>query len=232
MKPIAILNTGNTIDSIVTERGDFVDWFQAGLNQPAIVLQAQTEALPNSWDYSGIIVTGSAAMVSQRLDWSIRAGLWLLQAITRKLPILGVCYGHQLLAQALGGEVGPNPQGREIGTKLVELTDQATNDLLLSKLHQPFYAQTTHQECVLKLPAGAQVLATTAQDPNHAICFKDNVWGVQFHPEFDADIMRRYIRARSAQLQQENLSVALLLDEVQETPQAWSLLQHFSEFTL
>ncbi len=229
MKPIAILNTGNTIPAIAAERGDFTDWFQTGLDHPVIILKAQSEALPQSWDYTGIVITGSAAMVSHRLDWSEKAGLWLLEAIAKNLPILGVCYGHQLLAQALGGIVGPNPNGREIGTKRIALTDQAADDLLMQNLQTPFYAQTTHEESVLKLPPDAQVLAVTEQDQHHAMRFAENVWGVQFHPEFDADIMRAYLQARRERLEHEGLDVELLLNEAKETPQAWGLLRRFAQ---
>ncbi len=229
MKPIAILNTGNTISAIAAKHGDFTEWFQAGLSKPVVILEAQSEALPQSWDYAGIVITGSAAMVSHRLDWSERAGRWLLQAIAHNLPVLGVCYGHQLLAQALGGIVGPNPQGREIGTKRIALTDQAADDLLLKNLQAPFNSQTTHEESVLRLPPGAQVLAVTEQDQNHVIRFANNVWGVQFHPEFDADIMRGYLHARRERLEQEGLDVEELLLETKETPQAWGLLQRFAQ---
>ncbi len=229
MKPIAILKTGTTIASIAARRGDFSAWFQAGLGQSICIVDAQSAALPPADEFAGIVVTGSAAMVSQRLDWSERAGDWLLQAISSKLPVLGVCYGHQLLAQALGGVVGKNPNGREIGSKLITLQADYSDDPLLQGLRSPLYAQTTHEESVLELPANAQVLATTEQDPQHVIRFTETAWGVQFHPEFDADIMRNYLHARRANLEQEGLDTEALLAEVRETPQAWSLLQRFAQ---
>jgi GMP synthase (glutamine-hydrolysing) len=78
------------------------------------------------------------------------------------------------------------------------------------------------------LPAGAEVLATTAQDPHHVLRFSENAWGVQFHPEFDADIMCGYIDIRREALLAEGLDADELLAEVRETPQAWGLLRQFA----
>ena len=69
-------------------------------------------------------------MVTQHLQWSERIAEWLPEAAERQIPTLGICYGHQLLAYALGGKAGNNPQGPEFGTVDVHLTKKAQNDLL------------------------------------------------------------------------------------------------------
>lgn len=228
MKPILILRVGQTLPDIQFRRGNFEDWFATGLGKPVVVHDAQSSRLGSSRNYSGVVVTGSGSMVSQRLDWSEKAADWLAGAVADSVPVLGVCYGHQLLAHALGGEIGPNPEGREIGTKQLQLEQACSDDPLLEGLEGPIYVQTSHEEAVLSLPAGAEVLATTAQDPHHLLRFSENAWGVQFHPEFDADIMRSYIAIRRDALLVEGLDVNKLLGEVCETPQAWGLLQQFA----
>src|SRR3546814_6485680 len=99
---------------------------------------------------------------------------------TCALPI----YGHQLLAHALGGEVGDNPNGRKMGTVAVDLLPAAADDPLFTGLPDRFLAQATHQQSVLRAPEGATVLARSDHDDCHAFRWGEAAWGVQFHPEF------------------------------------------------
>lgn len=228
MKPVLILKMGQTLVDIGARRGGFEDWFAKGLAVPTVSHDAQQSVPDSANNYAGIVITGSGSMVSHRESWSEQAAAWLAEAVAASVPVLGVCYGHQLLAHALGGEVGPNPHAREIGTKCLHLKKGYAQDPLLQTLTTPVFVQTSHLESVLSLPAGAKVLATTAQDPYHVLRFSDTAWGIQFHPEFDADIMRSYIELRHAVIQQEGFSTQQLLSEVRETPQAWALLQRFA----
>ena len=91
---------------------------------------------------AGIVITGSPSMVSARLDWSERTAYWLRRAVPTGLPVLGVCYGHQLLAHALGGHVGLNPAGRQIGTVTAQLIDGHKEDPLFG--HLPARFPATH----------------------------------------------------------------------------------------
>jgi len=229
MQPVLILSTGRTLPAIQSRRGNFEDWFAAGLDCPVSVHDAQESVADNPLNYAAVVVTGSGSMVSKRETWSENTATWLAQAVTDGVPVLGVCYGHQLLAHALGGEVGPNPRAREIGSKKLQLEKSAANDPLLSGLSNPIFVQTSHEEAVLTAPAGSQLLATTAQDPNHVLRFSEKAWGLQFHPEFDTDIMRSYIEIRRDILLAEGINVDDLLAQAQETPQAWSLLKKFSQ---
>jgi GMP synthase (glutamine-hydrolysing) len=229
MKPLLLIKTGGTIPQLVPVHGDFERWFAAGLGyQP--ILQAdvhQGAQLPDPRTVCGVVITGSAAMVSHREDWSEATGNWLLGALECALPILGVCYGHQLLAHALGGLVGPNPQGREIGTVEVTLEGGFEEDQLFSGYPESFMAQTTHSESVIELPTGATRLGRTDLDGNHVAWFSENAWGVQYHPEFSATVMREYIRIRSKELRDEGLDPDLLLSQVQDTPRAAGVLTDF-----
>lgn len=74
--------------------------------------------------------SGSSAMISHREAWNERTADWLRDAAACATPVLGICYGHQLLAHALGGRVGPNPHRREIGTVLLRLASEAGDALL------------------------------------------------------------------------------------------------------
>jgi len=230
LKQIALIKTGCTVEQIKPRHGDFEDWFADGLGVSDLLQKDvfRQETLPALEGLAGIVITGSPAMVSARLDWSERTARWLRQAVQTNVKVLGVCYGHQLLAHALGGIAGPNPAGREIGTVESQLVDNVENDPLLGHLPKRFLAQTSHAEVVLELPPGAQRLATSPLDDNFAIRFAENAWGVQFHPEFSAPVVSDYIRYRADALREEGLSPEQLRANVTETEEAGSVLRKFT----
>jgi GMP synthase (glutamine-hydrolysing) len=231
-KQVALIKTGCTIDQIKPRHGDFEDWFAEGLGITNLIQVDvfRHQPLPRPENLAGIVVTGSPAMVSARLDWSELTAKWLRQAVETGMPVLGVCYGHQLLAHALGGIAGPNPAGRQIGTVESQIIDIKENDPLMGYLPATFAAQTSHSEVVLELPAGAQRLATSPLDENFSIRFTENAWGVQFHPEFSAAVTSDYIRYRADALREEGLEPDCLMDRVTETEAARSVLKRFAEF--
>ncbi|MDH3903035.1 MAG: glutamine amidotransferase [Xanthomonadales bacterium] len=231
MKQIALVKMGCTVDQIRPRHGDFEDWFADGLGV-ANLLQIdvfRNESLPAPDGLAGIVITGSPAMVSAKLDWSERTSRWLHQAVQTNVKILGVCYGHQLLAHALGGVAGTNPAGRQIGTVNSHLIDNIAKDPLLGFLPKRFTAQASHSEVVLQLPPGAQRLATSPLDENFAIRFSENAWGVQYHPEFSAPVMSDYIHYRADALREEGLNPEELMASVTETEEAASVLTKFVE---
>jgi GMP synthase (glutamine-hydrolysing) len=232
VKRVIVVKTGSTLPGIRARRGDFESWIVQGLGLPSsqaeVVAVAEGAPLPDPGAPAGIVVTGSSAMVSAREPWSERASAWLASAVRAGTPVLGICYGHQLLAHGLGGRVGPNPRGREIGTIRVRVAPEARQDALLGALPPLTFAHATHLEAVLELPPGARRLAESDVDPNQAFAIGTRAWGVQFHPEFDADVMRGYLEGRRALLRDEGLDADRLLAEVREAPEAAALLRRFA----
>jgi len=204
--PLLILETGQPAPSL-RRHGRFPHWIRTAAGLPrdaAVVVDVERgEALPRREGFAGVIVTGSGAMVTERRDWSERTAQWLHDAAHDGLPLFGICYGHQLIAHALGGEVGWHPQGREMGTVEIERLAPSRDDALFAPLPERFAAQATHLQSVLRVPDGATLLARSDHDPVHAYRWRDTVWGVQFHPEFSTTHMRGSVRARRGALQGE-----------------------------
>jgi GMP synthase (glutamine-hydrolysing) len=169
--------------------------------------------------------------VTDREPWTLRGEELLRRLVAARVPVLGICYGHQMLGQALGGLVEKNPHGREIGTVKVE---QLESDPILGALplHEGrrYPINATHVDAVTRLPPGARLLAKTTLDPNSAVRFGEHTWGVQFHPEFDSEVMRAYIETRRELLLAENLDPEQLLGAIEETPAGPTMLQQFLQY--
>jgi len=207
---------------------DFDDWFARGLGAPVRVVAAdEGEALGPPEAYAGAVFSGSPAMVTRREAWSVALEDWCRDAHGR-LPLLGVCYGHQLLAQALGGEVADNPRGVEVGYRRLALTDAAADDALFDAVTAPLGVFESHTQSVARAPRGATVLAHNDHDPNQALRLGPLTWSVQFHPEFDADITRGYLEARREVYRAGGLEVDALIDGLVEDDASRALLTRFA----
>jgi GMP synthase (glutamine-hydrolysing) len=226
-----IVKTGTARTALEDSDGDFEHWIARGLGRRVQVCSVyEGEDLPDPSGIDGVVVTGSSAMVSHREGWAERTADWLRAAVEAGVPVLGICFGHQLLAHALGGRVGPNPRGHEIGTVSVTGADGAAADPLLGGLPDRIEVHATHRESVLELPAGAELLASSKLDPHHAFRVPGRpAWGVQFHPEFSAAVIRAYIEARRDDLQAEGLDPDGLLAAVRETRWGDDILARFAQ---
>jgi GMP synthase (glutamine-hydrolysing) len=228
--PFLIVETGQPVASM-RRHGGFPHWIRTAAGLPrdaALALDVEAgAALPSRDGLAGVIVTGSGAMVTERRDWSERSAQWLRDAAHAGLPLFGICYGHQLLAHALGGEVGDNPNGREMGTVGIELSPDAGDDPLFGGLPPRFSAQATHLQSVLRTPPGATVLASSVHDACHAFRWGDAAWGVQFHPEFGTTHMRGYVHARADALAREGRCPRSVSREVAAAPHARRILRRF-----
>lgn len=224
---LLIVKTGSTYPDIATQWGDFEHWIMAGLGEPnlpiSVVDPRAGMPLPPPAEVAGAIVTGSHSMVTDREPWSEETAAWLREAVAVELPVLGICYGHQLLAHAMGGVVGFHPGGIELGTIEVELTPAAQDDVLFSGMPSRFFGQSAHRQSVRRLPPEAVLLAGNAFEPHQAYRLGRRAWGVQFHPEFGVPATAAYV-SRNATPDSPPPRVA-------DTPEAASLLRRFAQLT-
>ena len=216
---LTIVKTGSTRPEIAARFGDYEDWFVRGLGiDPAIVdvVDARYEPLPDS--ASRVLVTGSPCNVTDGADWIEPTARWLADQVEQETPVLAICFGHQLLAHALGGRVEYNACGEELGTVTVRRLPASDRDPLLGDLPKEFFAFATHSQSVVDLPAGAELLATNEFDAHQAYRVGSCAWGLQFHPEFTEEIMRDHLERRRAELTAEDRDVDGLLAGLRPSP--------------
>jgi GMP synthase (glutamine-hydrolysing) len=147
--------------------------------------------LPDAARYDAVILGGSPHAVYERAPWMKRLAFWALAAAESDRPVLGVCFGHQLLGWALGGRVEANAKGREVGTCWVELTEQGALDPLFEGLPRRFEVQQTHGDHLAAPPTAAGTVRLAMSEHTPWQSFRcGNVTGVQFHPEIDAPLLR------------------------------------------
>jgi GMP synthase (glutamine-hydrolysing) len=147
--------------------------------------RAQEHEYPTE-DVAGIVISGSEASVLDNESWMQRLATYLRKMDDADVPMLGICWGHQFLAQLFGGKVERLP-AREIGLQTVEVVDESVVLLDFEDVQTVF---ETHEDGVVVVPPGASV--TAKNDVGiQSFAYDDRVFGVQFHPEFERDDMVR-----------------------------------------
>ncbi|HET6613056.1 MAG TPA: gamma-glutamyl-gamma-aminobutyrate hydrolase family protein [Kofleriaceae bacterium] len=225
-RPLCIVVCGDPMDEVGSQFGSFVDWFArlvGDLPVSPVAVDAHAPRLPRAREMAGIVITGSPASVAAPEAWMGGVAELMVAARAAGTPVFGVCFGHQLLAFAAGGQVIQNPTGWEMGTYEVELLPAAAKEPLTRPLataegpgsspseERPgsspsgearFLANFSHRDCVVAatLPAEVTVLAKNARADVQMLAWGETSFGVQFHPEFSADITRAYIAARADEL--------------------------------
>jgi GMP synthase (glutamine-hydrolysing) len=164
--------------------------FRRELDADLVEFDVSGGQLPATFDFDGAVLTGSRASVYWDEPWIADLKTWAGAAIDRGLPFLGVCYGHQLLADVLGGEVESMGE-YEIGYRTVEHDGTSR---LLGGVDREFTVFTTHGDTVTDAPPGAEVFARN--DYGIQGFRAGDVWTVQFHPEYDMETAETVTRGK------------------------------------
>lgn len=240
---ILVLLTGDAIAEVRAEYGGFDLLYTQALLQgeasPPIEIQSidltalnDRRFLPNPSQFHGIVMTGSPAMVGEEEPWMNLGCIYIRKIIQKAIPFLGVCFGHQLMGKALGCDVGPSPAGREMGT--VRVTRKQIEDPFLSRLPLSFLAQVTHVDAILSNSSNLEIVGSAPHDPHHMVKAGPVAWGIQFHPEFSAEIIRTYLKARREHLENElgPGSFQTRWENVAESDSASCILSQFKDFVV
>ncbi|GAB3787421.1 type 1 glutamine amidotransferase [Nocardioides ungokensis] len=166
--------------------------------------------------YDGFLVLGGpmGADDDAKHAWLTPVKERVRDAVSTGLPTLGICLGHQLIAVALGGTVGRNPRGQQLGLLEVAWTDAALDDELVGPLASPRRGVQWNDDVVTRLPDGATLLAATGAGEVQAARFAPTVWGVQLHPEVDVEVLRPWAESDRGSHEARGIDQDALLGDI------------------
>ena len=195
---LLIISAGPGIEEIRLEHGHAIEWISSFIDSSSVSIDVkhvyQDEDFSES-NYDAWIITGSAASVTEQLPWIQLLKHKIIYAHKNSIPILGICFGHQIISSALGGKVIKNPKGWELGSYKIEINDDGILNPLFKEVDFNDYFYFSHEDVVSKLPDSALELARNNMGLQ-AFSIEDKIFGVQFHPEFSPEIMSRYVEVR------------------------------------
>ncbi|WP_298864928.1 type 1 glutamine amidotransferase [uncultured Sulfitobacter sp.] len=137
------------------------------------VFSVKDGIFPKTLDFDGLLVTGSPASIHDDAEWIGHLESIVREAAGKKIPMFGACFGHQVIAKALGGDVIDNPNGWVLGRIETQFLPQRTSVTL--------YA--AHKEQVVSLPNSARIVARTPGCEIAGFAIGDHVLTTQYHPE-------------------------------------------------
>ena len=144
-------------------------------------------------DYDGYIITGSRHGVYEDLPFIAPLMAFIRDAYAKQIPQIGICFGHQAIAQALGGSVIKSPKGWGVGIRKVDVVKKPDWMADASDTLDLIYV---HQDQVIKAPEGADILAGDEFCPIAGFAMGQNVFTLQGHPEFDKDYVHELLAIR------------------------------------
>lgn len=198
---IGFLLCGRLPDAAVAAHGDYTDLYSELLGGQGFTFEswnALDGELPDSPDAAdGWLVSGSKFGAYEDHSWIPPLEDFIRATVEQARPIVGICFGHQIIAQALGGKVEKFDGGWTVGRQNY---DFAGLDLPL---------MAWHQDQVTELPPGAQIIASTDTCAHAAVLYGDRAFTVQPHPEFDGETIEILTDLNSANLPQERLDTVL-----------------------
>ena len=220
---LLIISAGPGMDEIREIYGHAIDWISSFLIDPSLHITINHAYKNEIFDYSKYdawIITGSASSVMDNDQWISNLKNEIVYAYNNSIPILGICFGHQIISSALGGIVKKNKKGWELGSFKIEFNNKGKDSLLFKNINFNDYFYFSHEDVVLSLPQGAIELASNNMGLQ-SYSINDKIYGVQFHPEFSVDIAKKYVEIRY------NKGIIPSFDQVFESKTSYKVISNF-----
>jgi GMP synthase-like glutamine amidotransferase len=189
---IAMMGEPGSFDASVynhlDDKEDEGAWFVKRFGQLAgISIQTRNvcmgESLPDNAEVDGLVLAGTYNSVHDHTDWQQRVRAWIPTMRAQKIPMLGICGSHQLIANIEGSAVEKVPGGPFAGTFPVSLTVVGKTSPLLQGIADQDCFHYANSEQVIDVPVGAELLASSSKVPVAALDYGNHCYTTQFHPE-------------------------------------------------
>jgi GMP synthase (glutamine-hydrolysing) len=183
-------------------------------------------------NYDGIFISGSPHGAYEDIPFIHREHELIQEAAEKAIPMLGVCFGHQILASALCGRDQVFRRDHcEVGYKRLDVTTAALDDEIASDIHPKFDMFVWHNDEVRGDHPDMTIIATTNDCPNHIFRYRDlPIWGIQGHPEVTVEASRVWFEENRADLEADGADVDDLHRTAVEAETAKTMLRRFADF--
>ena len=182
-------------------------------------------------DISGIIIGGSEYNLSAGNEsyWIEKLKKYIFYAYANQLPLLGVCFGHQLIAESFGGKI-KNKRPRELGTVNIQLTPEGKKDLLFKGFNQSIDVIMSHQDIVAD---NSEIISSLAYNPFcnfQAIAVGKVLRGIQFHPDATKEKIEQQINRWHNEFRDEGINIDEVKKNLKDTPKAKLIFNNFANY--
>lgn len=199
---IGILQTGWPPEELIDKHGTYADAFTRLLSNRGFEFEAWAcleGKFPDSInDADGWLITGSKFGAYENLPWIAPLENFLRKAYSSSIPIVGICFGHQILAQALGGKVEQFSGGWSVGR----------TEYRFDGFDKPVAIMAWHQDQVIEAPSDATTICSTDFCKHAALRYGNKALTIQPHPEFSHAYFDDLLQARKSVLPEEIVATA------------------------
>jgi GMP synthase (glutamine-hydrolysing) len=214
--------------------GGVEGWFRAALKKCDPGVEVKTvRASAQDWEKEvawadAVMISGSPRDAFAEDEWTHALMAKVARLLEKKKPVLGVCYGHQILGRANGAKVERCEGGWELGENQVQITGEGASSPLLEGLPKQMNVMQSHRDCVLEVPGRGVLLASSPHTKVQAARWAERAYGVQFHPEFTGEVLRGVWTERRDKWRGEvKFDLDQTLDQAKECPDGLAIFRNF-----